>query len=226
MRWLPRAAIGLALFASCQAIEGIAHQGFAGQITHDGRELARKLDSYQVESHWPAGVHVDWRTGMPDGKPEKTEGKHTHCSAFVASAAEQLGIYILRPPEHSQVLLANAQYDWLASKEAVKKGWRRLNGPDEAQDAANHGELVVASYHNLHDDKPGHIAIIRPADKSHKEIALEGPQVTQAGGHNYSSAPLKQGFAGHPSAWKNNEILYYSHPVDSSEWHRTGRRHK
>jgi hypothetical protein len=222
---LHRVAIGLALVASFNGIDGNARHALAAPITHDGRELARKLDSLGVESHWPAGVHVDWRTGIPDGKPEKTEGKHTHCSAFVASAAEQLGIYILRPPEHSQVLLANAQYDWLASKEGAKKGWHRLNGPDEAQQAANRGELVVATYHNLHDDKPGHIAIIRPADKPHKDIAVEGPQVTQAGGHNYSSAPLKQGFAGHPAAWKNNEILYYAHAVDEGGWHRGGRHH-
>ena len=75
MPWLHRAAFGLALIASYQAIEGIAHQACAAQITHDGRELARKLDSFQVESHWPAGVHVDWRTGIPDGKPREDGGQ-------------------------------------------------------------------------------------------------------------------------------------------------------
>lgn len=34
-----------------------------------------------MENHWPAGVHVKWDTGVPDGRPEKLPGKHTHCSA-------------------------------------------------------------------------------------------------------------------------------------------------
>jgi hypothetical protein len=67
-------------------------------------------------------VHVDWQTGLPDGKTEHFEGKHTHCSAFVASAAKQLGVYILRPPEHGQILLANAQYDRLAAA-GQASGW-------------------------------------------------------------------------------------------------------
>ena len=33
-----------------------------------------------------------------------TTGIATHCSAFVASVCERLGIYVLRPPEHSQVM--------------------------------------------------------------------------------------------------------------------------
>jgi len=107
----------------------------AGDIAEAGQRLAQKLDGFEVEKHWPAGVHINWETGDPTGKPEKTPGKHTHCSAFVASAAKQLGVYILRPPEHGQMLLANAQNEWLSS-EGAENGWRHLNDGAAAQDAA------------------------------------------------------------------------------------------
>jgi hypothetical protein len=188
----------------------IAH---ADQISPAGQQLAQKLDSFEVEKHWPAHLHVNWETGVPDGKPEKGTGVHTHCSAFVASAAKQLGVYILRPPEHSQVLLANAQNEWLES-EGAAQGWRHLKDGQEAEDEANHGELVVASYHNHHDNKPGHIAIVRPSAKSAEAITQEGPDMVQAGEHNYNVVSAKKGFAGHPAAWRDNEIEYFAHDLD------------
>ncbi len=187
----------------------IAH---ADQISPAGQRLAQKLDSFDVEHHWPAHLHVNWETGDPDGKPEKGTGVHTHCSAFVASAAKQLGVYILRPPEHSQVLLANAQNEWLESQGAAQ-GWRRLKDGQEAEDAANHGDLVIASYHNHHDNKPGHIAIVRPSAKSPEAIAGEGPDMVQAGANNYNVVSARKGFAGHPAAWRNNEIEYFAHDL-------------
>ena len=160
-----------------------------------------------MEHHWIAGEHADWRTGLPDGKAERLPGKHTHCSAFVASAAEALGVYVLRPPEHGQVLLANAQNEWVASPMATPAGWRRLNDAQEAQAAPNRGQLVVASCHNYRDDIPGHIAIVRPSEKSDSQIAEEGPEIIQA--------TVKRGFASHPSAWGHNEIAYYAHDLKS-----------
>lgn len=174
--------------------------------------MFKAIDALDVESHWPAGVHVNWQTGVPDGKPEKTEGKHTHCSAFVAAAAKQAGIYILRPPEHGQILLANAQYDWLGA-EGREKGWKEVADGNEAQRLANQGWFVVATYRNHKDNKPGHIAIVRPSDKSAAALAEEGPEITQAGGTNYRSTTVRKGFAGHPAAWKNHEVRYYVHAV-------------
>ncbi len=177
--------------------------------------MIQTIDSLDVENKWPAGVHVNWETGVPDGIAEKGIGKHTHCSAFVAAAAKRLGIYILRPPDHPQLLLANAQYDWLAD-EGAKQGWKSLKDGVEAQEYANRGYLVVATYKNHHDDKPGHIAIVRPDSKSASQIQDEGPQITQAGGHNYQSTTLKRGFADHPAAWSNGEVRYYAHKVEGS----------
>ena len=185
----------------------------AAEITPQADQLAATIDALDVENRWPAGTHVHWETGVPDGKPEVSAGKHTHCSAFVAAAAKRFGIYILRPPEHAQILLANAQYDWLAN-EGEKQGWRPVHTDAEAQSYANRGFFVVATYKNHHDDKPGHIAIVRPSNKSDAAIRVEGPQVTQAGGTNYKSTSLRQGFAGHPAAWDHHEVRYYAHAVN------------
>lgn len=184
----------------------------AAPISPKAERVAEAIDQLDVEDHWPAGVHVAWSTGVPDGRPESGDGKHTHCSAFAAAAAKTLGVYLLRPPQHPQMLLANAQVDWLESDGAAN-GWLRVDGPVEAQRKANLGWLVVAAYRNHKSDKPGHIVIVRPSDKDVELIRDEGPQVTQAGGHNYRSTTLRQGFAGHPAAWGNSEVVYYAHEV-------------
>jgi hypothetical protein len=108
---------------------GVACDGALGAdivISPKGLALERFLDGLDVDRRWIAGVHIDWETGIPDGKPEKLPGKHTHCSAFVASAAKKLGIYILRPPEHGQVLLANAQFEWLEGEQGASMDGDRL----------------------------------------------------------------------------------------------------
>jgi hypothetical protein len=189
-------------------------RAMAEPITPAARQLFQIIDSLDVEHHWPAGEHVSWESGIPDGKPEVTSGKHTHCSAFAAAAAKRVGIYLLRPPEHGQILLANAQYDWLAS-EGAARGWKPIaDGPD-AQHYANQGWLVLAAYKNHHDDKPGHVAIVRASDKDALAVLEEGPQITQAGGTNYRSVALRVGFAGHPAAWEHHEVMYYAHAVEA-----------
>ena len=197
----------------CLLCAGFNNAVSAAPITVDGVRLERFLDRTKVETRWPAGVHVSWETGVPDGKAEHGTGKHTHCSAFVAAVAKQLDVYILRPPEHGQILLANAQYDWLEDGGAGK-GWRPIDDAEHAQRLANRGMLVVATYRNHHDDKPGHIAIVRPSAKSSAQIEREGPQITQAGGTNYLSTSLQQGFAGHRAAWERHEVRYYAHAVE------------
>ena len=177
-----------------------------------GERLARQLDALGVESKWIAGAHIDWRTGLPDGRPERGNGRHTHCSAFVAAAAEKLGVHILRPPEHSQVLLANAQFEWLA-EDGADEGWRSLRDGESAQAAANAGDLVVAAYKSHRDDKPGHIAIVRPAPRSEIVLAADGPLVIQAGTVNSAAVALREGFAGHPAAWRDHEVRYYAHTI-------------
>ena len=184
-------------------------------VTPNGEWLARKLEAMGLENKWIAGHHVDWRTGLPDGRPEVSPGRHTHCSAFVAAAAEKLGVHILRPPEHLQILLANAQFEWLG-EDGADEGWRSLPDGESAQAAANAGELVVAAYESHRDTKPGHIAIVKPASRSEAELAADGPLVTQAGTVNSAAVSLRAGFSGHPAAWRDHEVRYFAHAVAAS----------
>ncbi|MGG2362411.1 hypothetical protein ACE4Z5_26075, partial [Salmonella enterica] len=86
-----------------------------GPITPAGQRIVQLLDESDVERRWLAGDRIAWETGLPlPTAPDALPG-HTHCSAYVAAMARRLGIYILRPPEHGQVLLANAQGNWLAA---------------------------------------------------------------------------------------------------------------
>ncbi|MBK9082579.1 MAG: hypothetical protein IPL88_11140 [Rhizobiales bacterium] len=158
------------------------------------------------------GARVDWESGLPNGRPITRPGRHTHCSAFVAAAALRLGVYILRPPEHGQTLLANAQADWLAG-EGATQGWTPVPTAAQAQALANRGTLVVASYKNRRPERAGHIAIVRPSDKSDAALAEEGPQVAQAGTVNAASVSLRVGFSRSPSALRHDLIRYFAHPV-------------
>jgi hypothetical protein len=205
-----RAATAFCAFVVLVVFAGAARP--ADTVTPQAQAVSKVLDAMGVESKWIAGEHVYWETGLPTGVPETSPGKHTHCSAFVAAAAKNLGVYILRPPEHGQKLLANAQNEWLA-EEGAARGWVKLANAGEAQAAANRGLLVVASYHNHHDDRPGHIAIVRPGNKTTEQIAAEGPDVIQAGSVNKTSISIRDGFAGHPAAWRDHEIVYYAHEV-------------
>ncbi len=212
MGFLSRAAVAGCVLAAVLTFTAAACPE-ENAVTLQAQQIVRELDSMGVETKWIAGEHIYWENGLPTGVPETSPGKHTHCSAFVASAAKKLGVYILRPPEHGQKLLANAQNEWLA-EEGPAHGWRKLADAAEAQAAANRGLLVIASYHNHHDDKSGHIAIVRPGNKTAEQIAAEGPDVIQAGSVNATSISIKTGFAGHPAAWRDNEIAYYAHEVN------------
>jgi hypothetical protein len=182
----------------------------AEPISPAAEQLFQIIDSLDVEHHWPAGEHIFWESGVPDGRPELRLGKHTHCSAFAASAAKRVGIYLLRPPQHSELLLANAQYDWLLAH-GPAFGWTWIAGEIEAQQLANEGQLVLAAYRNHDNDKPGHIAIVRPSDKGTSVIREEGPQITQAGATNHRSIPLSEGFGR-----RRREAAYYAHTVDAT----------
>lgn len=213
-RILLSSAFGLGLLT-------LSRQALAGDtspISPKARDLLRVLDSYDLDHLWQAGVHVHWDTGEPTGHQVTVtpEHKHTHCSAFVASVAKRLGIYILRPPEHSATLLANAQLDWLESA-PTDSGWRAIGDAEAAQAAANAGDFVVACYRNHKSDRPGHIAVVRPSDRPVSDVAADGPAITQAGLHNYRDTTLRTGFAGHPRAWaKDREIRFFAHRWDGT----------
>lgn len=180
------------------------------EINAKGQRLNEILDSMDVEHHWLAYQRINWETGGLYGKFVSSKSGLTHCSAFIAAVAKRLGIYILRPPQHPQNLLAKAQHYWFL-EHGKEHGWEPVATGVEAQALANQGYLVVASYQSPDWHKQGHIAIVRPHSKSDAQIQKEGPQIIQAGIDNYNSTSVKEGFKHHPGAWEKNEILFFSH---------------
>jgi hypothetical protein len=193
-----------------------------GLITPDGMKLAHLLDTSGVEHLWLARQHVIWDTGEPDPARPGGTNRTTHCSAYAAAMAQRVGVYLLRPPEHSQTLLANAQMEWLESGAAREQGWRPVATPAEAQAAANRGEFVVAVFRNPDPHRPGHIAVLRPSEKTSAELYGDGPQEAQAGSRNWLSTSVAGGFHVHQGAWEpggTGSIRFFAHPV---VWPQTG----
>ncbi len=180
----------------------------------NGIKLRNFYLGLNVEKLWIGGHHVNWETGEPDDS-NATHDVKTHCSAFTAAACERMNIYILRPPQHKQGLLANAQYDWLKTDEAYKAGWRPISGNDEfavynsAQEYADKGYVVAAVFQNPDKHKPGHAALIMPDERTIGKIKEEGPEVIQAGQHNYAGASLIVGFKNHITKWPETGIEFY-----------------
>ena len=193
------------------AFSANGQESVCDSISANGLRLMKLLDATRVEELWQKGFRVNWETG--ETIAVSNNPRSTHCSAFAASFSKQMGIYLLRPPEHKQTLLANAQYDWLQSENAKKEGWILVKSALEAQNLANKGYLVVTVYKNEDASRPGHIAIIRPAVKKLSLLQKEGPQVTQSGGTNAFSISLKRGFGNHPDAWPDG-VLFFEHELD------------
>jgi hypothetical protein len=209
----PRLLLVLAMLL-CGTPAALA-QPCCGPITPAGQALAAFLDHTGVEHLWRSGWHADWRTGRVDRPVPGGREAKTHCSAFAAAIAARLGVYILRPPQHPQELLANAQMRWLVDRGAAA-GWRPIENPVLAQSLANRGYLVVAAYINPNPYRPGHIAILRPSEKSRAALDRDGPDETQAGERNYLSVPLRQGFRHHPGAWPPDgpdAVRFFVHKV-------------
>jgi hypothetical protein len=206
-------SLTLALVPSLVHAQSHEHVPCCGSITPAGERLSDTLDSMNVESLWLVHEHVNWETGEQDRGPDYTgPGIHTHCSAFAAAAAKRFGIYLLRPPEHGQILLANAQYDWLASDEGRHAGWQPAGGMREAQRLANEGSFVLAVYQNPDAHTPGHAAIVRPSKRSMDTLLADGPELIQAGQHNHNQVNARVAFENHPGAFPDG-IRYYAHGI-------------
>ncbi len=197
-----------------------------------GARLLSFLDGLPVESNWLAGHHIVWQTGQQNGPAGVGIEDHTHCSALVAAISLYLDIYILRPPHHSQELLANAQVGWLtgrmvgAAPSAAASGWRVLGTSGDrgtlglAADQANNGKLVVAGYLQPPTSDPvtgkpavksGHIVVVRPQDRDVDPD--KGPLVISAGDRNWSAIHMAEAFASHQGAWPGS-ISLFVHDTD------------
>jgi len=186
-----------------------------GPVTPAGQHLSQVLDASDVEHLWLAHDHINWETGARDRETEAASNGHvvTHCSAFVAAIGERLGVYLLRPPEHGLVLLANAQREWLSSDQAQSQGWRRVGDARSAQSLANQGMLVVISYASPDPHRSGHIVIVRPSEKPTADLTSEGPDIIQAGVVNYSKWVAASAFGHRLGAWPDR-VAYFAHDVN------------
>jgi len=184
-----------------------------GVITPNGQRLIAVLDSMDVEHHWLPEESVHWQNG-DRGPKRRGEAVTSHCSAFAAAVSLRVHVYLLRPPRHETALLASAQGRWLA-RDGQEEGWVNVDAV-EAQRRANLGQFVVVDYISPIPHKPGHIAVIRPAEKTAAQLAQDGPEDTQAGKHNHADYLVAQSFNSHPGAWPNG-VRFYAHPVDWSK---------
>jgi hypothetical protein len=204
-----------ALFITCPlSAYGPTPNASIDPISKNGRRLLTFLDALDVEHHWLPKRHVNWMSGEPinDG----TARGVTHCSAFVASVCARLGVYILRQPDHLETGLANAQCFWLEAY-SKDKGWTSVKTPTEAQNRANQGEIVVVTFPDPQ-EKPGHIAIVKPSQKSQVLIQNEGAQIIQSGQRNFESISLREGFALHRGVWISSDrynVKFYAHQIET-----------
>jgi hypothetical protein len=203
--------------AQIPAALSIAHDGpCCGPITPKAQRILDVLDASNVENLWQRDTSIEWDTGEPK-EMKGWDRKETHCSAFSAAMGMRLGVYMLRPPYHAQMMLASAQGAWLRSPDASNVGWWKVDGPAQAQALANSGRLVVIVFESPDSSKHGHIAIVRPdAKRTLAEIEESGTEITQAGGHNYLHTTEARGFHGHEGAWPNG-VEYFAHDLPEPE---------
>jgi hypothetical protein len=187
-----------------------------GPITPAAKRILHVLDTSNVEQLWAKHRHIDWETGVPDA-PDHYQGRDaaTHCSAFAAAMGWRLGVYMLRPPEHPQQLLANAQTAWFGSAQGRDAGWYPLDSPEQAQVIANQGKLVVVAYPSPQPHRAGHIGIVRPSLRTEAQIQESGVEMTQSGDHNALRISEKTAFRSHPDAWPNH-VRYFAHDLPES----------
>jgi hypothetical protein len=185
-------------------------------IDSAGQQLKRFYLDQHVDSLWITGHHVNWETGLPD-EPNAKIDIGSHCSAFVASVCKQNGVYILRPPAHDTELLANAQYIWLHSADALALGWKQItqNSLETAQRLADSGIMVVAVYKNPNPNWSGHIAFVIPAEIITDSIAASGPILIQAGRTNSNYITFKQVFGRQIKKWPptSREIAFFYYDI-------------
>ena len=183
-----------------------------------GPRMTEFLERIPVETRWLAGHHITWTTGQQDRADGVAPETASHCSAFVAAVALALDLYVLRPPNASQELLTNKQYDWLNGKQfppaptAQASNWQALGLSGgagvlaQAVSRANAGQLVLAAFASADRHKPGHICIVRPQDWS--EDSGSPPLVMSAGTKNYCKIDMKIAFEQHAGAWPSAVALF------------------
>jgi hypothetical protein len=155
------------------------------------------------------GTSVNWLTGAAGGSGvNMTVGTDSHCSAFAGAVSKLLGVYLLRQPDASDLNLANHQAVWFTTNTA---GWTPVASMLTAQQLANAGELVMASYQSA--SGSGHIAVLRASNRTTANLNSYGPEECQSGDNHFADTNVVTGFNQHAGAFPNG-IKYYAHTLN------------
>ncbi len=133
-------------------------------------------------------------------------GGKTYCNIFVWDATRAMGAEIPHWVDANgnpagvgaagaHELSANGVVNWL-SQHGGRNGWRAVSAA-EAQQWANAGKPSVVTFNNP--GGTGHVAMVRPG-----ELTDRGPAIAQAGGHNFNSGHVQDGFY-------NKPVVYWVH---------------
>lgn len=127
-------------------------------------------------------------------------GGNTYCNIFVWDVSRAMGAEVAHwidasgniavpSAPHAFEININGGVNWMRDHGA-QHGWNPATA-QEAQDAANQGQLAVVMWKN-ETGGHGHTAIVRPGS-----ITAKGPATAQAGAHNFNSGHVMDGFGTH-----------------------------
>lgn len=137
---------------------------------------------------------------------QNQQGKNeTYCNIFAWDITKAMGAEIPHwvdgngnavPVGQGSELSANGAIGWLRNH-GSNNGWRAISAED-AQNMANSGKPVVATWHNP--NGIGHMGVVRPGEYD----PAKGPEMAQAGGRNFNEGHVTDGFGNRP-------VVYYVH---------------
>lgn len=129
---------------------------------------------------------------------------NTYCNIFTMDFCKKMGVPFPewldwnKDGKVDDYLNANEAISWLNGsynkggvQTGAQLGWKLVSA-DEAAKYASEGRVVLAGWTNPVASQPGHLAVVRP------ESTAGNIQIAQAGGKNFDSGAVTQGFGNRP----------------------------
>jgi hypothetical protein len=178
----------------------------------------RSLDAYlavilqfDVANSYPCRYQPDHKSGCTGGTND------TRCNIYASDVMNAMGAPLPTKGDlgvghgnakHTDPMPANANdtHSWL---EKEQDGWRKIDPNNPAdwallQEHVSSGKPALASYYGV--GEPGHVAVIRPDQKTDLATGdIGGLHIAQAGGYNANSTYAK-------SAFGSRDFNIYIHP--------------
>jgi len=123
---------------------------------------------------------------------------NTYCNIFAWDVSRAMGAEIphwvdsagnIKAPgaQHASEININGGVNWMRNHGVTQFGFHSCT-PQQAQNAANQGKLAVVMWKNTGSGH-GHVAVVRPGT-----LTAGGPQIAQAGRHNFNDGHVVNGF--------------------------------